>query len=58
MLTAEDKLYDAREFMESIVEMMYSTDELDIDLFTWRLEEACAYLDVKFPLTDIQIKRK
>ncbi len=58
MEKAEEKLYNAKEFMESLVEMMYSKEELDIDMFTWRLEEACAYLDVKFPVDEIQIKRK
>lgn len=52
------KLENAKEFVESLVEMMYSKEKLDVDLFTWRLEEACSYLDIGFPINDIQIKRK
>lgn len=52
------ELENAREFMEAVIEMMYSKEDLNMDDFERCLEEACHYLDIDFPLDDIQIKRK
>ncbi len=52
------KLENAREFLESVVEMMYSKEKLNMEDFESHLEEACSYLDIGFPMGDIQIKRK
>lgn len=52
------KLENARDFMEAVVEMMYSKDKLNMDDFERCLEETCSYLDIGFPVDEIQIKRK
>jgi hypothetical protein len=53
----ENVLCQAKEFLESIVGMLYSKKPLDINEFEWQLEELCHYLNVKMG-DEIQIQRK
>lgn len=55
---SDKNIESAKDFMEAIVEMMYSKKELNMDDFEGFLEEVCAHLDIDFPLEEIQIKRK
>jgi hypothetical protein len=54
----KDKQIDnAKEFLESIVEMLYSKEALDLAEFEDHLDELCAYMDVKIGQGDLQIRR-
>lgn len=53
----EDKKY-ASEFLEAIVEHLFSKEPINRDKLVFWFEELCAYLDVKMPDGMLDIKRK
>ena len=53
----EQTLDSAKEFLESLVEMLYSKEALDLNLFENHLDELCHQLDVKIGAGDLQIQR-
>ena len=54
----ENTLDTAKEFLESLVDMLYSKEALDLTDFEWKLDELCHYLNVKMIAGDLQIQRK
>ena len=54
----EEQLENAKEFLESIVEMLYSREVLDLAKFEDHLDELCHQLDVKIGQGDLQIRRQ
>ncbi len=54
---SQQKLDDAKEFLEGVVEKLYSRDTLDVLHLEFLLDELCFYLDVKSGIGDLQIQR-
>lgn len=50
-------LEDAKEFLQSIVDMLYSKETLNVAQFEDHLDELCHQLGVKMNSGDIQIQR-
>lgn len=55
---AANKEYYSKQFLQSIVGMLYCKEAFDEDQFITDLDELCGYLDVSMPLTDLQIQKK
>lgn len=53
----ESTIENSKEFLESIVNMLYSSEPLDLAKFEDHLDELCGYLDVKIGKGDLQIQR-
>lgn len=54
----EQTLDEAKEFLEEVVQQLYSTDSLDIYKLEHCLDELCHMLKVKMNAGDIQVERK
>lgn len=54
----ENILYYSVEFLESVLEQIYSSKPLDPLLFEDHLGELCCYLKIKLPDGELQIQRK
>lgn len=54
----QDKLESAKDFLEGVIEALYSETPLDVYQLEDHLEELCGYLDVKLPQKRLQIQRK
>lgn len=53
----EDKLLDCSQFLQAIVDDLYSESPLDKSLLEWRLDELCAKLGVKINEGSLKIER-
>jgi len=53
----EKQLYRAKDWLESIVEQLYSKEELDLKRFEDHLDELCHQLDIKLENRLIMIQR-
>jgi len=52
------KLDNAKDFLEGIMEIMYSKDRFDEATFESHLDELCSYLGVPMNLGELMIRRK
>jgi len=43
----EEALQEAREYLEGVIEQLYSKDKLDISTLEFNLDELCSFLGVK-----------
>jgi hypothetical protein len=53
----EKTLDNSKEFLESIVSMLYSKEPLDLLAFENHLDELCSYMDVTIDKGDLQVQR-
>lgn len=54
----EGTMHEAKNYLESIVQMLYSKDMLDLHKFEDTLDELCHLLNVKLLPEDLQIQRR
>ncbi len=49
---------NAKDFLEGVIQALYSHKPLDVDALDNHLEELCAFLEVNMPKERIQVQRK
>lgn len=54
----EEDLKGAQDYFEGVVKEIFSNEELDLPRLYWYLEELGAYLDVKVPKKQLNLKRE
>jgi hypothetical protein len=53
----EQKLNDAKEYLEAVVDMLYSKQPLDRGLLESNLDELCALIGIKIGVGELQVQR-